>query len=225
MKRFTVKITGAAITLGAVAALALSGAVYSGDASDGHTHAPRAARVGEAAPDFTLVDQNGTKHTLSQYQGKVVVLEWTNPGCPFVVRHYESGTMVNLEKAFKTTEKDANVVWLRINSTNKDHRDYMSAKANQEWARKVGINGPILDDSKGAVGHLYGAKTTPHMFVINAKGVLVYSGAIDDDPRGSKKPGERNNYVDGILTSFTSGNTVEPFANDSYGCNVKYPKK
>ncbi|MFQ5608374.1 MAG: redoxin domain-containing protein [Candidatus Zixiibacteriota bacterium] len=184
--------------------------------------APKVARVGQPAPDFELVDQFGKAHTLSQYEGKVVVLEWINPNCPFVKRHYQAGTMVNLQEKFGKSGK--NVVWLRINSTHISHPDYYDAKATQAWAKKNKVEGAVLDDSRGTVGHLFDAKTTPHMFIVNAKGVLVYSGAIDNDPRGSKAADKTENYVDAILTGWKKADKIKPFANDSYGCNVKYKK-
>ena len=185
--------------------------------------APIPARVGMPAPNFRLVDQHGKMHELSQYKGKLVVMEWINPGCPFVVRHYKAGTMANLQEKFGGKDKD--LVWLRINSTNTSHRDYRDAKATRAWAGEYELSGAILDDSKGIVGQMFEARTTPHMFVINPKGVLVYSGAIDNDPRGKKTAGETENYISAILTGWSDGQTIEAFANDSYGCNVKYEKK
>ncbi len=179
-----------------------------------------AAQVGKPAPDFTLTDQDGKAVKLSDLGGKVVVLEWINPKCPFVVRHYKAHTMTSLQKKYKSDK----LVWLRINSTNSDHREYVGPKDIPSWAKENGVNGPVLDDQAGVVGQLYGAKTTPHMFVIDEKGVLVYSGAIDDDPRGEKEPGKRVNYVDAILASWKSGKGITPSANDSYGCSVKYRK-
>ena len=144
-----------------------------------------------------------------------------NPACPFVQRHYKAGTTVNLEKQFATGEK-SDIVWLRINSTAKEVEGYLSAKEMQAWGAKHGVSGPILDDSKGRVGHLYGAKSTPALFVIDKSGKLVFSGAIDDDPYGRKSPEKRDVYVADILTAFQDGKPVEPFANNSYGCSVQY---
>lgn len=185
-----------------------------------NTHVAPLARVGETAPDFTLLDQFGKKRSLSDYRGQVIVLEWTNPGCPFIVRHYNEKTMIDLQAKFGGKK----LTWLRINSTNKKHQDYMTGKETQAWAKKVGVEGPILNDSEGLVGHLYGAKTTPHMFVVDASGKLAYSGAIDDDPRGSKSAEDRVNYVGVLLTGWQSGGKISPTANDSYGCGVKYAK-
>lgn len=185
--------------------------------------APIPARVGMPAPNFRLVDQFGKLHELSQYKGKLVVMEWINPGCPFVVRHYNAGTMVNLQKKFGGEDKD--FVWLRINSTNTTHKDYLDAKGAQAWAKEHKVVGAVLDDSKGIVGRMFEAKTTPHMFIIDAKGLLVYSGAIDNDPRGNKKADKSENYINAILTGWSEGETIESFANDSYGCNIKYNKQ
>ncbi|MBN4076412.1 redoxin domain-containing protein [Gemmatimonas aurantiaca] len=212
------------ITTAVFALSMLSGVAFAGPE---HNHAkgvhkPTTARVGEAAPDFTLTDQSGKAHKLSEYKGKTVILEWTNPRCPFVVRHYKAGTTTGLQKQFGG-EKGEDIVWLRINSTNADHRDHLTAKETQAWAKEVGVNGPVLDDTNGAVGHLFGAKTTPHMYVINAKGILTYSGAIDDDPRGKKE--KPSNFIQTILANYQSGKKVEAFANDSYGCSIKYSKK
>ncbi len=186
------------------------------------------ARVGKQAPDFTLIDQFGKKRQLKDFLGKTVVLEWLNPGCPFVKRHYKAGTTVNIEKRFAVTDKDNGqtdeIIWLRINSTAKSHRDFLTPKETQIWATKNNVTGLILNDASGEVGHLYGAKTTPNMFVIDKAGKLVFSGAMDDDPYGKKKPAKRENYVASILAAWSLGEVVEPFANDSYGCSIKYAK-
>lgn len=219
MKRiFTTTVT-AIVALSLIAALAFAGPEHQHGKKKGH--GGTAARVGELAPNFTLTDQFGKEQKLSDYRGKTVVLEWTNPGCPFVVRHYKAGTTTGLQKTFGGEKGDA-IVWLRINSTNNDHKDYLTAKETQAWAKEVGVNGPVLDDSEGLVGHLYGAKTTPHMFVIDSKGILTYSGALDDDPRGNKE--KPSNFIHTILTGYQSGEKVEASANDSYGCSIKYRK-
>lgn len=179
------------------------------------------AQVGKPAPDFTLVDQDGKKRTLSDYGGKMIILEWINPGCPFVVRHYKSKTMTGLEKKYGSE----NLVWLRINSTNKDHRDYLDSKGSQKWTKSVNVNGPMLNDADGKIGFLYAAKTTPHMFMIDPSGLLIYSGAIDDDSYGKKEKSERVNYVGAILENWKNGKTIEPSYQKPYGCSIKYTKK
>jgi len=179
------------------------------------------ARVGKKAPDFKLKDQFGKKHKLKDYRGKIVVLEWLNPACPFVQRHYKAGTTVNLEKEFVSAE-NSDVVWLRINSTAKKAEGYLNAKEMKAWGEEHGVTGPILDDSKGRVGHLYGAKSTPALFVIDKSGKLVFSGAIDNDPYGRRKPENRHIYVADILAAYRDGKPVKPSANKSYGCSIKY---
>ncbi|MFB6374515.1 MAG: redoxin domain-containing protein, partial [Bradymonadaceae bacterium] len=148
--------------------------------------APETATVGKPAPDFTLVDANGNKHSLSDYEGKTVVLEWTSPECPYVQRHYKEGTMSTTREKLGGKEK---VVWLAIDSSN-----FNTPKKSKKWKEKHGIEKPILQDKDGKVGKKYGAKTTPHMYVIDPEGVLRYRGAIDDDPKGDKKPEARTNY-------------------------------
>jgi len=170
--------------------------------------------VGDTAPGFTLADTAGNKVSLSDYSGKVVVLEWLNPDCPFVKRHYKAGTMKNL--ATKYGGKD--VVWLTINSTN-----YMDAEANAKFKAANDLPYTILIDQSGDVGHLYGAKTTPHMYIIDGDGELVYIGAIDDDPRGTKDL-PATNYVAVALDQVLAGNAVTTAETKPYGCSVKYKK-
>ncbi|MFW5883233.1 MAG: redoxin domain-containing protein, partial [Verrucomicrobiota bacterium] len=136
---------------------------------------------GEKAPDFTLTDTEGQTHSLSDFEGKFVVLEWLNHDCPFVVRHYKSGAMPAMQKDF--TEKG--VVWLSINSTNPDHANYKTPEeANALTASYEAAPTAVLMDESGEVGQAYGAQTTPHMYVIAPDGTLLYQGAFDDDPRG-----------------------------------------
>ena len=168
------------------------------------------ASVGEPAPDFTLVDESGNSHTLSDYQGQVVVLEWTNPECPYVVRHYDADTMETL-----AAEHDDGVVWLAVNSSHFNTADDSSA-----WKGAEGFEYATLLDSDGAVGHTYGARTTPHMFVIDAAGTLAYAGAIDDNPRGTNDA--PTNYVGAAVTSLLAGEEVALSSTEPYGCSVKY---
>jgi peroxiredoxin len=174
------------------------------------------AVVGQAAPDFSLTDLDGKTHRLSDFKGKTVVLEWVNPECPFVGRHYSTGNMPGLQKS--ATADD--VVWLTINSASpKEQGDYAPDKA-KGWMKKVSAAPTAyLRDSDGKVGKAYDAKTTPHMFVINPEGKLVYEGAIDDSPRGSDKA---QNYVTAALTAVKSGGMPEKTNTKPYGCNVKY---
>ena len=167
---------------------------------------------GEKAPDFTLPTADGGQASLSDYAGEVVVLEWVNPDCPFVKRHYAADTMEKLAAKYAGN----NVVWLTINSTH-----YMDAKANAAFAKDQGLEVPILIDADGTVGKIYGAKTTPHMFVVDADGVIVYQGAIDDDPRGSKGEGATN-YVAAALDETLAGQKVSTAETQPYGCSVKF---
>lgn len=174
------------------------------------------AVVGKAAPPFSLVDLDGKSHQLSDYQGKVVVLEWMNPNCPFSRRHSEAKTMTS------TASKHPEAVWLAINSTAQGHADYLSPAAYRSFLQKNGIGYTVLYDSSGQVGHAYGADTTPDMFVIDEKGTLIYAGAIDDDPSGRKDPGQRVNYVDAALSEHAKGEAIAQATTRSYGCSVKY---
>jgi peroxiredoxin len=163
--------------------------------------------VGAAAPDFTLADSSGDQVSLSDFEGKVVVLEWLNPDCPYVQRHYKAGTM----KSLASTYGGQGVVWLTINSTN-----YMDAAANAEFKKANGLPYTILVDQSGEVGHLYGAKTTPHMYIIDTDGTLAYIGAIDDDPRGSSD--SPANYVAAALDEILAGEAVATPETTPYGC-------
>jgi peroxiredoxin len=165
------------------------------------------------APGFTLMDQKGNPVKLSDFAGKVVVLEWTNTECPFVQRHYKAGTMATLAKSFAPR----GVVWLAINSSY-----FMNQEKNAAWVEKQQIAYPVLDDHEGKVGHAYGAKTSPHMFIIDAKGNIVYQGAIDNDPTGEKKE-TAVNYVAQALDEVLAGKPVAVPETRSYGCSVKYP--
>jgi peroxiredoxin len=175
---------------------------------------------GKPAPQFTLTDTNGKTRSLKDYKGKFVVLEWFNQGCPFVNKHYGSGNMQKLQKEY--TEKG--VIWLSICSSAPGKQgNYSGKEHNAMFESKHASPTAILLDEDGAVGRLYAAKTTPDMFVINPKGVLIYSGAIDDKPDTDPTSiaGARN-YVREVLDEAMSGKelTVEP--TKSYGCSVKY---
>lgn len=170
-----------------------------------------AATVGAAAPDFSLKDEAGKEHKLSQYKGKIVVLEWVNPECPFVKRHYEAKTM---EKTWAGSDKKK-VVWLAIDSTSHNTPEKSAA-----WKKEQGFSYPILQDPEGKVGKLYGAKTTPHMYVIDEKGTLRFAGGIDDDPRGKKEAPK--NYVELALASLLADEDVSEKTSTPYGCTVKY---
>jgi peroxiredoxin len=190
-----------------VAALAVSMAAY-------------AVRVGEAAPDFTGTDSNGKMHKLSEYRGKYVVLEWTNNGCPFTVKHYESGNMQALQKEWTTK----GVVWLTVLSSAPGQQGYMTAAQENTYLNKekAAPTAAILDPT-GVIGHEYAAKTTPHMFVIDPSGKLIYAGAIDDHATTdvSDVPSSRN-YVSAALSEAMAGKPVAQSSTRPYGCSVKY---
>ena len=173
-----------------------------------------ATTIGHAAPSFTLPDQNGKNVSLSDYSGKVIVLEWFNAGCPFVQKHYNGQHMNQLAKKYT----DKGVVWLAINST-----DGTSNASNAKIAEQWKISRPILHDGDMKVAAAYGAKTTPHMFIIDKTGKLVYAGAIDDDASddASKVAGAKN-YVAQALDQVLAGQAVTESETKSYGCSVKY---
>lgn len=172
--------------------------------------------VGTPAVDFNLTAADGTTHSLSDYSGQVVVLEWINPNCPYSLRHTKEQTMIDLADEY------GEVAWLAINSTSPDSRDYLQPEEHLAYNQENGIDYAVLYDGSGDVGHAYNAKTTPHMYVIGADGTILYNGAIDDDPRGRLSRGERDNYVDGALTAVEAGADVDPSATRPYGCSVKY---
>jgi hypothetical protein len=172
------------------------------------------AKIGGAAPDFSLTDHAGKQHRLADYRGKVVVLEWINPNCPFSRRHAEEGTMTQLVR------KHSDAVWLAVNSTAEGHRDFLAPAQHAAFNGKHGIAYPVLYDRDGKVGHAYGARTTPHMIVIDEEGKLVYDGAIDDDSYGRKEA--RTNYVENALVAHAAGRTADPATTTPYGCSVKY---
>lgn len=197
------------LALALVAALAAVFLTFSPPAFAGAT-------VGEKAPSFTLTDLDGNSHSLADFAGKTVVLEWINPNCPVSDRHAGESTMVSL------ADKHDEVVWVAINSTAADHRDFLEPAEHAEWAEDHGIEYAILYDETGETGKAYDAKTTPHMYIIDADGTLVYNGAIDDDPPGRKDQAERTNYVDTGLLALAAGNDVDPASTKPYGCSVKY---
>ncbi|MBZ0273370.1 redoxin domain-containing protein [bacterium] len=172
-------------------------------------------RVGDAAPAFSLTGIDGKTHALDAYKGKVVVLEWTNPGCPFIVRHAKEKTMPTL------AENHPDVVFLAVNSTKADHGDYLEPAEYKKWLDENGDATTTLYDKDGTVGKSYGAKTTPHMFVIDEKGKVIYAGAMDDNASPRKKDGVTN-YIDKALAAHKAGKTPDPAQTKAYGCGVKY---
>ena len=180
-----------------------------------------AAVVGEAAPAFTLTDIKGASHSLSDFKGKTVVLEWVNPECPFVVKHYEkSGNIPALQKSATAD----GVVWLSINSAAAGKQgDYDAAKV-AAWSEKTkAAPTAYLRDSDGKVGKAYGAKTTPQIYVINAEGTLVYNGAIDSIRSADAADiAKAENFATAALAAVKAGKPVEKATTQPYGCSVKY---
>ena len=181
---------------------------------------PAVAAPGIAAPEFTVADTAGKPVKLSDYRGKFVVLEWTNPECPFVRKHYNSQNMQGLQKEWGAKD----VVWLTINSTNASHSEYKTPDQMASWMREQGAAPKAtLIDGTSATARAYAAKNTPHMFVIDPTGKVIYDGAIDDkrstnvaDVKGA------NNYVRAALTEATAGKPVSIASTTPYGCTMKY---
>jgi peroxiredoxin len=181
---------------------------------------PGSAVVGKVAPDFTLKDLDGHEVSLASLHGKVVVLEWFNPGCPFVRASHSKGSLKGTAKKHAAR----GVVWLAINSAARGKQGY-EPSVNSDAARTFGLEHPILRDETGAVGRAYGATNTPDMFVIDKNGVLVYAGAIDNSPDGEGEAptgGSLVNYVDAALEDLAAGRPVRTPATKPYGCSVKY---
>jgi peroxiredoxin len=176
--------------------------------------------VGQPAPDFSLPDTNGQNHQLSQYKGKWVVLEWYQPDCPFVRKHYGSGNMQALQKEF--TAKG--VVWLSIDSSAPGQEgNYPAGKLNEIASSQGVARTALLLDPDGKVGHTYGAKTTPDMYIINPEGKLVYEGAIDSKPTTAIADLKTaTNYVKVALDNSMTGKSVSQTVTRPYGCSVKY---
>jgi peroxiredoxin len=179
-----------------------------------------AAKVGQPAPDFTGNASNGKSVHLSDLRGKYVVLEWHNNGCPFVRKQYNSGNMQHLQKQWTAQ----GVVWLTVLSSSPGKQGYVTASEENDYlAKQQAAPTAALLDPSGDIGHLYDAKTSPHMFVINPQGVLIYDGAIDDKPTPdlADVPGAKN-YVSLALEEAMAGKPVETPATRPYGCSVKY---
>jgi peroxiredoxin len=194
--------------------------VFTGEDSQGN--AEHAARVGQSAPTFSGKDSQGKTESLTQYRGKYVVLEWTNRTCPFTKKHYDSGNMQALQQAW--TGKG--VVWFTVLSSSPAHASdgYLTAAEENAQMEKVHAHptAAILDPS-GEIGRMYGARTTPHMFVIDPAGKLIYAGAIDDKATTDRADVKTaKNYVSAALTEAMAGQPVQVAATRPYGCSVKY---
>jgi peroxiredoxin len=179
-----------------------------------------AAAPGSAAPGFSITDATGKTVQLADYKGKFVVLEWTNPECPFVRKHYSSGNMQTLQKEWGAKD----VVWLAVNSTSTSNGEYKTGEQMTQWMRaQDAAPKATLIDGTSAAGRAYGAKTTPHMFIVDPAGKVVYAGAIDD--KRSANPADAktaHNYVRAALTEATAGKPVTVANTAPYGCSVKY---
>lgn len=190
------------------AALAIGGAAHA------------AAAIGQPAPAFTLTDTAGRTVSLADFKGKHVVLEWVNPGCPFVQKHYDAGNMQATQKG----AAERGVVWLAINSTATSSRDYLAPAALASWMsnHKAAATATLMDVD-GKAGRAYGARTTPHMYVIDPQGRLVYAGAIDSRPTAN--PADirtATNYVNQALADALAGRPVATPVTQPYGCTIKY---
>jgi AhpC/TSA family len=178
------------------------------------------AVVGQEAPVFSTVDAGGKAVSLADFKGKTVVLEWVNPECPYVRKHYDSGNMQATQKAAKAKD----VVWLSVNSTHAEHVDFKKPAQMLAWTQQQGAApSATLIDSEGRIGRAYGARTTPHIYVVDAKGTLVYAGGIDDKP--SANPADvktAKNFVDAALADVLAGRPVAQPVTRAYGCSVKY---
>lgn len=174
------------------------------------------AKIGEPAPTFTLKDADGKVHNLADYKGKYVVLEWINFGCPFVVRQYGDGLMPATQAAVAGED----LVWLSINTSKPGKEGHLTGEAlSEKMAAMHWAGSAYLMDADGAVGRSYGAKTTPHMYIVGPEGDLIFMGAIDDSPQGDAIT---VNYIEAAMKSARAGEEIAVKSNKSYGCGVKY---
>ena len=199
---------GSALALAAGAAVLVAG------------QAKAAPTIGQPAPAFAAADADGKVRTLEEFKGKTVVLEWTNQGCPYVKKHYGSGNMQSLQKS----AVDDGVVWLTLISSAPGQQGYLDAAGAKAWkAQANASSSAVLLDPQGRVGKAYDAKTTPHMYVIDKAGTLVYMGGIDD--KATSNPADiktAKNYVAAALDDVKAGRAVAQAVTKPYGCNVKY---
>jgi AhpC/TSA family len=178
--------------------------------------------VGQKAPDFSAIDTAGKTVKLVDFKGKHVVLEWVNPNCPFVKKHYESSA--NMQETQKEVLAKKDTVWLAINSTTTTHQDYMTPGALDAWMKgRAAKTTAVLMDESGAIGKSYGAKTTPHMYIIDPKGTLVYAGGIDSIRSSNVGDiAKATNYVKVAMDQTLSGKAIATPTSVPYGCSVKY---
>jgi peroxiredoxin len=178
------------------------------------------ASVGATAPGFSAKDTSGKTVSLADFKGKTVVLEWVNPGCPYVRRHYSANNMQGTQKS----ATDKGVVWLAVNSTASEHQDYLTPEKMSGWMReqRASANATLID-TDGKIGRAYGARTTPHMYIIDTQGKLAYAGAIDNKPmaRGAEIA-TATNHVNQALAELLANKPVSVAATQPYGCSVKY---
>ena len=179
-----------------------------------------APEVGQPAPDFNMIDTNGNQVSLAELKGKVVVMEWTNHGCPYVKKHYNSDNM----QALQQEASDDGVVWVTVISSAPGKQGFVDAQGANEIASEKGASpAHLVLDPEGTLGQRYAARTTPHMFVINKDGDLAYMGGIDDKPTADRADIEgANNYVRAALSEIQSGTAVSTPTSRPYGCSVKY---
>ena len=182
--------------------------------------AQASATVGQRAPDFTLQDTAGQPVRLSDYKGKTVVLEWTNPGCPFVRKHYESGNMGATQKL----ARDQGVAWLAINSTETASGDYLEPPRLADWLKQhQGVPTAVLMDPEGTTGRAYDAKTTPHLYIVDPQGMLVYAGGIDSIASARVSDIEKaTNHVKAALADIAAKRPIAQAVTKPYGCTIKY---
>ena len=184
------------------------------------TETNAAASVGQPAPPFTLNDTNGKVINLTDYKGKTVVLEWHNPECPFVKKHYDSSNMQSLQSKYT---KDG-VIWLAVSSTEPAHQDYKKPGVLNAILKSANASPTAyLMDESGATGKVYGARTTPHMYIVNAQGTLVYAGGIDDKRTANLADIKTaRNHVAAALEELRAGKNISVPTATPYGCSVKY---
>lgn len=182
--------------------------------------AAETAQIDSLAPNFTLKDHTGKSHSLEKYRGSIVVLEWVNLDCPFVKKHYDTKNMQGLQKQYG----EKKVVWLSICSSAKGKQGHFDRKTIAKRLKDHGASQKAyLIDADGKVGKMYGARTTPHLFIVNQEGILSYAGAIDDKASTNKDDVEgAKNYVKASLDALLAGTSPETKVTNPYGCSIKY---